>query len=169
MNHPHYPLFSPQSLVGWVPKSSGMPPIADLRTQRSPALAGLNSEVPPKVSTASAVPVDSGRLAPALPPRCDGHHKNALFCRVLHSRGQAKINVLTRDRAQRRHLGASPHEAILQKRCSHLDEYLPVFDDCGISLDRNHARRPDNRSSLDIELPAVKVALDHVAFDEAFR
>jgi hypothetical protein len=70
---------------------------------------------------------------------------------------------------QRRQLGASPHEAILQKRCSHLDEDLPVFDDCGISLDWNHAGRPDNRSGLDVELSAMKVALDHVAFDEAFR
>jgi hypothetical protein len=41
-----------QSLVG-SPKSSGMPPIADVSTQRSPARAGLNSQEPPKVSTAS--------------------------------------------------------------------------------------------------------------------
>jgi hypothetical protein len=37
------------------------------------------------MSTAYAVPVDSTTLAPPLPPRCDGHHKNALFCRVLQS------------------------------------------------------------------------------------
>jgi hypothetical protein len=52
---------------------------------------------------------------------------------------------------------------------SHLDKDLSVFNDRGISLDRNHAWRPDNRTGLDIELPAVKIALDNVAFDEAFR
>src|SRR6516225_5554592 len=52
---------------------------------------------------------------------------------------------------------------------SHLDEDLPVFDDRGISPDRNHARRSDDRAGPDIELPAVKIAFDHVAFDEALR
>src|SRR6516162_6554783 len=56
-----------------------------------------------------------------------------------------------------------------KESCSHLDKDLPVFDDRGISLDRNHAWRPDDRAGLDIELPAVKIAFDHVAFDEAFR
>src|SRR6516162_5185890 len=52
---------------------------------------------------------------------------------------------------------------------SHLDEHLPAFDDRGISLDRNHARRSDNGAGADIELPAVKIAFDDVAVDEAFR
>jgi hypothetical protein len=55
------------------------------------------------------------------------------------------------------------------ENCSNLNKYLPAFDDRGISLDRNHARRPDNRAGPDIELPAVKIAFDDVAFDEAFR
>src|SRR5262245_2262064 len=84
MNHPLSPILPTHWLDG-SPKSSGMPPIVDVSTQRSPALAGLNSEEPPKVSTAYAVPVDSTALAPPLPPRCDSHHKNALFCRVLQS------------------------------------------------------------------------------------
>src|SRR5262249_51799240 len=53
--------------------------------------------------------------------------------------------------------------------CSHLDEDLSTFDDRGISLDRNHARRPDHLAGADIELPAVKIALDDIVFDEAFR
>ena len=51
---------------------------------------------------------------------------------------------------------------------SHLDEDLSAFDDRGIGLDRNHTRRPDDRAGPDIELPTVKIALDDVAFDEAF-
>src|SRR5262249_4087698 len=61
-------------------------------------------------------------------------------------------------------MGANANES-----CSHLDEHLSVFDDRGIGLDRNHARRPDDRTGLDIELPAVKIAFDDIAFDEAFR
>src|SRR5262245_47344587 len=52
---------------------------------------------------------------------------------------------------------------------SHLDEYLPIFDDGPIGLDRNHARRSNHRAGSDIEPPAVKIAFDNVAFDEAFR
>src|SRR5262249_15776582 len=37
---------------------------------------------PSNVSTACAVPTGL-RLAPPLRSRCDGDHKNALFCRVL--------------------------------------------------------------------------------------
>jgi hypothetical protein len=60
-------------------------PIADPTTQRSPALAGLSSGgKPSKVSTADAVPSRRVQgLAPPLRQRCDGDHKNALFCRVL--------------------------------------------------------------------------------------
>jgi hypothetical protein len=39
--------------------SSGTLPIADVSKQTSPALAGLNSQEPAKVSTAYAVPVDN--------------------------------------------------------------------------------------------------------------
>src|SRR6516164_272044 len=52
---------------------------------------------------------------------------------------------------------------------SHLDEDLSAFDDRGISLDRNHARRPDHGAGADVELPAVKIAFDDITFDEAFR
>src|SRR6266403_4177989 len=52
---------------------------------------------------------------------------------------------------------------------SHLDEDLAVFDHSGIGPDRDHARRPHHRSGLDVELSAVKVAFDDVAFDEALR
>src|SRR5262245_904220 len=52
---------------------------------------------------------------------------------------------------------------------SHLDEDLPAFNDGGISFDRNHARRPNNGAGLDIELPALKITLDNVTVDEAFR
>src|SRR6516164_5746049 len=38
---------------------------------------------PSKVSTAHAVPSTNVRLAPPLRQRCDGDHKNALFCQVL--------------------------------------------------------------------------------------
>src|SRR5262249_23239446 len=36
-------------------------------------------------------------------------------------------------------------------------------------LDRNHARRRDNLSCLDVELAVVKIAFDDVALDIAFR
>src|SRR5438132_1607857 len=52
---------------------------------------------------------------------------------------------------------------------SHLDKDFPLFHDRRVSLDRNHARRRYDRSGPDIELPPMKIALDHVAFDEAFR
>src|SRR6476661_1881573 len=52
---------------------------------------------------------------------------------------------------------------------SNLDKHLPVLDHRGIGLDRNHARRGDDRAGADIELPAVKIAFDDVAVDEAFR
>ena len=38
-----------------------------------------------------------------------------------------------------------------------------------IGFDRNHARRGDDLSGPDIELSVVKIALDDVAFDIAFR
>src|SRR5262249_58759896 len=63
----------------------------------------------------------------------------------------------------------SPPRSHLQKRCSHFDEDLSAFDHRRISLDRNHAWWADDRAGADIELPAVKIALDHVAFDEALR
>src|SRR5262249_60920396 len=91
MNPPLSPIL-PKPWLDGSPKSSGMPPIVDESTQRSPALAGLNLEEPPKGSTAYAVPVDTTILRAALAPRCDGHHKNALFCRVLQS-GQARQRV----------------------------------------------------------------------------
>src|SRR5262249_18975044 len=45
---------------------------------------------PSNVSTAYAVPT-SVRLAPPLRSRCDGDHKNALFCRVLQKVCAASI------------------------------------------------------------------------------
>src|SRR5215510_16250312 len=52
--------------------------------------------------------------------------------------------------------------------CSYLDRNFSLFHDRRISLDRNHARWRHYRSGPDIELSAVKIALDDVAFDEAF-
>jgi hypothetical protein len=52
---------------------------------------------------------------------------------------------------------------------SDLDEDFPVFDHRPIGFDRNHARRGDDLSGPDIELSVVKIALDDVAFDIAFR
>src|SRR5258708_20840440 len=53
--------------------------------------------------------------------------------------------------------------------CSRLDKDFSFFHDGGISLDRNHARWPHDCSGPDIELPTVKIALDDVPLDEAFR
>src|SRR5262245_22412910 len=38
------------------------------------------------------------RLAPPVRSRCDGDHKNALFCRVLHIRRREGGTVVTRTR-----------------------------------------------------------------------
>jgi hypothetical protein len=82
------------------------------------------------------------------------------------------VNVFGHGEAVRMMFNATTelaHPAGAESRDSHLDEYLPAFDDGPISLDRNHARRPDHGAGLDIELPAVKITLHNVAFDEAFR
>src|SRR5262249_9819509 len=52
---------------------------------------------------------------------------------------------------------------------SHLDEDLPAFDDRGILLKRHHERRPNTGAVFNIKSPAVKITLDNVTFDEAFR
>jgi len=79
--------------------SSGTLPIAGLSKQRSPALAGLNYKNQRRC----------GWLARPLSSRCDGDHKNALFCRVLQkTRGLMRNAPLTADAsASRSHLSRS--------------------------------------------------------------
>src|SRR5262249_33346645 len=45
----------------------------------------------------------------------------------------------------------------------------PALGDGGLWLGGNQAGGPDTGAGPDIELPAVKIAFDDVAFDEAFR
>src|SRR5262249_43096255 len=91
--------------------------------------------------------------------------------RVMNRRQSTSISGKSPPRARkgRGHTAPSSARRLLKKRGSPLDEALSVFDDRGISFDWTHARRPDDRAGFDIELPAVKIAFDHVAFDEAFR
>src|SRR5262249_61262707 len=49
------------------------------------------------------------------------------------------------------------------------DEHLPASNGGGIIFHRNHERRHTNGAVFDINLPAVKITLDNVTFDEAFR
>src|SRR5437870_2433091 len=73
--------------------SSGTLPIADVSKQISPALAGLNSQEPAKVSTAYAYRLTTTSLALLLSSRCDSDHKNALFCRVLQKTRRLMRNI----------------------------------------------------------------------------
>src|SRR5262249_20336328 len=100
------------------PPTPGMLPIADLRTQRSPALAGLSSGGIMKSEYHTAVPDEcktkvsttlqyqtSVRLAPPLRQRCDGHHKNALFCQVLQKSYEPITAACVRHLGDRRAIG----------------------------------------------------------------
>jgi len=49
---------------------------------------------------------------------------------------------------------------------SHVDVHATVLDHRPVRFHRHHARRPDDLSGPDVELPLMEVALDDVALDE---
>src|SRR5262249_46998351 len=70
--------------------------------KEAPRWRGRVREELSKVGTAHAVPVDVVKLAPPFRWRCDGDHKNALFCQVLHKTSPIKSRRVTRSPRPRR-------------------------------------------------------------------
>src|SRR6516162_3882115 len=84
MNHPPVPT-PPIPPTQWFNGTYVVQNAPDRRRMnaKKPRVGGAEfGRKPSNVSTACAVPT-SVRLAPPLRQRCDGDHKNALFCRVL--------------------------------------------------------------------------------------
>src|SRR5215475_7864822 len=84
MNHPPIPT-PPLPPTPWFNGTHVVQNAPDRRrtNAKKPRFGGAEfGRKPSNVSTACAVPT-SVRLAPPLRQRCDGDHKNALFCRVL--------------------------------------------------------------------------------------
>ena len=79
MNHPHFPLFPNHGLGR---PSLPEAPIAEV-TRKQTRVGGAEYERNHPTSTAHAVPMCNHPLAPPVRSRCDGDHKNPLFCRVL--------------------------------------------------------------------------------------
>src|SRR5262249_35952426 len=84
MKHPPIPHPSPQSLVGWYPGPPECSRSPACERKEAPRCRGwVGQETIEGEHRTCGTGSTSVRLTPPLRQRCDGDHKNALFCRVL--------------------------------------------------------------------------------------
>src|SRR5262245_30402420 len=109
MNHPRHP-HSTHPPNQWLDGTYVFRNAPDRRRMnaKKPRVGGAEfGRKPSNVSTAYAVPTGV-RLAPPLRARCDGDHKNALFCQVLQKIGQASPSHLLEELAAGRRVLLAP-------------------------------------------------------------